>query len=83
MGQGNELPHGAIQGCPLGGDLSLGFCLGVRHLTSGLRLYLDERGCQHLDSLVNVGTQAMHTGSCGSAKAQPGYALQPVKSSLV
>jgi hypothetical protein len=25
----------------------------------------------------------MHTGSCGSAKAQPGYALQPVKSSLV
>jgi hypothetical protein len=72
MGQGNKVSQGAIQGDPL-----------RSHLPLRLHLYLDELRHQHLDSLVNVGTQALHTGSCGSVKAQPGYTLQHVKSALV
>jgi len=62
MGQGNELPHGPLQGGPLGSDLPLGLRLRVRHLSPGLSLDLDHLCRQRVDGLDDPGTQGLHAG---------------------
>ena len=72
MGQGNELPHGAVQRGPLCGHVPLGVGLGVRHLAPSLGVHLGDLGRQRLDTWATSVLRACTRGSCGSAKAQPG-----------
>ena len=84
MGQGNELPHGAVQRGPLCGHVPLGVGLGVRHLAPSLGVHLGDLGRQRLDSLGYLSTQGLHarvvwlskgTAGIGAAARQQGAAL--------
>jgi len=61
MRESDELPHGPLQGRPLGSRLPLGVRLGLGQLAPGLRLELGDLGRQRLDSPDHACTQGLHT----------------------